>query len=154
MNKVAKILSAEDVMLDLDVKSKLALFEAVGKLWEDHHVIDAAKVVKNLLEREQLGSTGLGQGVAIPHARIKGLTEPAAIFVRTKEPLEFDSPDSIPVSLFFVLLVPSNANEQHLQVLSEIVEMLADNKFREHLRSCQQPEHVHEIFDKRISGKT
>jgi PTS system nitrogen regulatory IIA component len=148
MNKVAKIFSAEDVMLDLDVKSKLALFEAVGKLWEDHHVIDAARVVKSLLEREQLGSTGLGQGVAIPHARIKGLTEPIAIFVRTKEPLAFDSPDTVPVSLFFVFLVPSNANEQHLQMLSEIVEMLADNKFREHLKSCKKPHHIHEIFVK------
>jgi PTS system nitrogen regulatory IIA component len=150
MNKVAKIFSAEDVLLDLDVKSKLSLFEAVGKLWEDHHVIAANQVVKSLLEREHLGSTGLGQGVAIPHARIKGLAEPTAIFVRTKEPLEFDSPDTVPVSLFFVLLVPSEATEEHLQVLSEIVEMLADNKFREHLRSCQKADHIHEIF---VKGK-
>ena len=146
MNKVAQIFSAEDVLLDLDVKNRLALFEAVGRLWEDHHVIDAATVVKNLLEREQLGSTGLGQGVAIPHARIKGLTEPTAIFVRSKEPLEFDAPDTVPVSLFFVLLVPAKANEQHLQVLSEIVEMLADNAFRAHLKSCQKPQHIHDVF--------
>jgi len=150
MNKVANIFSAQDVLLDLDVNSKLALFEAVGKLWEDHHVIAAGQVIKSLLEREQLGSTGLGQGVAIPHARIKGLTEPKAIFVRTKEPLDFDSPDTVPVSLFFVLLVPSGATEEHLLVLSEIVDLLADNKFRQHLKSCQKPDHVHELF---LNGK-
>jgi len=149
-NRVAKLFTPNDVMLDLEVSNTLELFQAVGKLWEDHHVIAADQVVKSLFEREHLGSTGLGQGVAIPHARIKGLISPAGIFVRTEEPLEFDSPDSVPVTIFFFLLVPSEATEEHLVVLSEIVEMLADNKVREHLKSCKQASHIHEIF---VKGK-
>ena len=146
MSKVAKIFSAEDVLLDLDVKTRQALFEAVGNLWEDHHVIDAPQVVKSLLEREQLGSTGLGQGVAIPHARIVGLPEPTGIFVRTKSPLAFESPDTAPVSLFFVLLVPTEATVEHLDILREICEMLADNTFRQQLKSGKTPDEIHQFF--------
>jgi len=146
MNKVAKLFSADDVLLDLGVKSRRELFEAVGQFWEKHHVVDARQVVHSLFEREQFGSTGLGRGVAIPHARMSGPSQPKAIFVRTRDPLEFDAPDGVPVSLFLVLLVPSEATEVHLQILAEIAELLADNAFREQLQSCDSPEHIHELF--------
>ena len=148
MSQVAKIFSANDVLLDLDVNNKQALFDVVGKLWEDHNVIKASEVISSLHGREKLGSTGLGLGVAIPHARVESLATPTAIFVRTKKALEFDSPDGAPVNLFFFLLVPADATEQHLQVLAEIVEMLANAKFREHLQSCDNPAHAHELFVK------
>ena len=74
----------------------------------------------SLFAREKLGSTGLGQGIAIPHGRIKGLKDALGAFVRPRQPIPFDAPDGKPVSLVFVLLVPEQATEKHLQILSEL----------------------------------
>lgn len=108
MNSVARLFSSNDVLLDLDVPDKQALFEAVGRLWEDHHGMVPAEVVDSLNAREGLGSTGLGQGVAIPHARVNGLTKAVAAFVRSKQPIEFDSPDGKPVGYYFILGISKN----------------------------------------------
>jgi PTS system nitrogen regulatory IIA component len=146
MNSVAKLFSANDVLLDLDVSNKQALFEAVGCVWEKHRAIAAPMVADNLNAREKLGSTGLGQGVAIPHARIEGLTEAVAAFVRPKLPIEFESPDGKPVSYCFVLLVPVQATEQHLQILADVAEMLSNAQFRERLGSSRSPDEIHQLF--------
>ncbi len=150
MNTLANIFSASEIMLDLHARDAMELFSAVGKYWENHHVIPAQKVIKALLEREQLGSTGLGQGVAIPHARIRGLTKSTAMFVRTSEALAFGSPDSVPVSLFFIVLMPAEATEEHLVVLSEVVELFADSAFRTKLKSARDEEAVFALFMKRL----
>jgi PTS system nitrogen regulatory IIA component len=146
MNSVATLFSANDVLLDLDVSGKQALFEAVGRLWEQHRGIAATMVMDNLNAREKLGSTGLGQGVAIPHARIEGLSEAVAAFARPKVPIEFDSPDGKPVSYCFVLLVPARATEQHLQILAEVAEMLSNAQFRERLGAAKSPGDIHQLF--------
>jgi PTS system nitrogen regulatory IIA component len=146
MNTAATLFSANDVLLDLEVSGKQALFDAVGHLWETHRGMTAATVVDNLNARENLGSTGLGQGVAIPHARIADLTEAVAAFVRPKTPIEFGSPDGKPVSYFFVLLVPAQATEQHLQILAEVAEMLSNAQFRERLGSAKSPDAIHQLF--------
>jgi PTS system nitrogen regulatory IIA component len=146
MNSVAVVLSANDVLLDLDVKSKQTLFEAVGRLWEEHHGMAADEVVESLKAREKLGSTGLGQGVAIPHARVKGLTKAVAAFVQPKLPIEFDSPDGEPVAYCFVLLVPTLATEEHLKILAEVAEMLSNTQFREQLGAAKSPDQVYHLF--------
>jgi PTS system nitrogen regulatory IIA component len=146
MNSVAQLFTSKDVLLDLDVRNKQALFEAVGRLWEEHRGIAAAAVVENLNAREILGSTGLGQGVAIPHARVKGLSSAAAAFVRPKLPIDFDSPDGSPVAYCFVLLVPVQATEQHLQILANVAEMMSSARFREQLGEAGSPEQVYRLF--------
>ncbi len=93
----------------------------------------ATEVVDSLNAREKLGSAGLGQGVAIPHARVKGLAEPVAAFVRLKAPIAFGSPDGNPVSDCFVLLVPEQPTERHLQILVDIAQMLSKGQFRDRL---------------------
>ena len=99
-----------------------------------------------LIEREALGSTGLGRGVAIPHARVKGLQRAVAVFARFGTAIAFDAPDSKPVSDMLVLLVPERANDEHLKVLALVAEMFCDTCFRESLCSLADPSEVHRLF--------
>ena len=120
MNLIAKLLPPSNILLDLDVTSKKRMFEQAGLLFENNQGVARSLVFDSLFARERLGSTGLGQGVAIPHGRIKGLKEAVGAFVRLAQPVPFDAPDGKPVSLVFLLLVPEQATEQHLRVLSEL----------------------------------
>lgn len=133
MTNIAKILPPANVLLDLEVSSKKRAFEQAGLLFENNCSIARSTVSDNLFARERLGSTGLGHGVAVPHGRIKGLKAPIAAFVRLAEPIPFESPDGQPVSLLIFLLMPDNVTQQHLEILSEIAEMLSNESFRESL---------------------
>ena len=139
MNLIAALLPASNVLLDLEVSSKKRLFEQAGLLFENNQGIGRGLVFDNLFARERLGSTGLGQGVAIPHGRIKGLKDAVGAFVRLATPVPFDAPDGKPVNLVFVLLVPEQANEQHLQILSELAQMFSDRAFRAQLTTSADP---------------
>jgi PTS system nitrogen regulatory IIA component len=131
MSLVAKLLPPANMLLDLQVSSKKRLFEQVGLLFENNHGIGRSLVFDSLFARERLGSTGLGQGVAIPHGRIKGLKDALGAFVRLAQAVPFDAPDAKPVQLLFVLLVPEQATEKHLQILSELAQMFSDRALRE-----------------------
>src|SRR3954471_708848 len=144
MSLVAKLLSPSHVLLDLQASSKKRLFEQAGLLFENHDGIARSLVFDSLLSRERLGSTGLGQGVAIPHGRIKGLKEAVGALVRLAQPVPFDAPDGQPVTLVFVLLVPEHATERHLQILSELAQMFADRELRERLASDTNPGSLHQ----------
>jgi PTS system nitrogen regulatory IIA component len=130
MNRLAKLLPLENVVLGLAVTSKKRVFEQAGLIFENQHGIARSVVTDNLFARERLGSTGLGEGVAIPHGRIKGLKQPLAAFVRLQEPIAFESPDGQPVGLLIFLLVPEQATQQHLEILSEIAQLLSDREAR------------------------
>lgn len=133
MNRIAKLLPARNILLNIASTSKKRLFEQLGLMFENEHGIERGKVFDSLFARERLGSTGLGQGVAIPHGRIKGLKEAMAAVVRVSEPIPFDAPDSLPVSLLVFLLVPEHATEEHLEILSELAELLSDPVARDTL---------------------
>jgi PTS system nitrogen regulatory IIA component len=134
MSLVAKILTPSHVSLDLQASSKKRLFEQAGLLFD------------SLFARERLGSTGLGQGVAIPHGRIKGLKEALGAFVRLAQPVPFDAPDGGPVSLVFVLLVPEKATEKHLQILSELAQMFSDKALREAMGRAADAAALYELI--------
>ena len=146
MSQIAQLLSIENIVLDLDVTSKKRVFEHAGLLFENHQGIARSTVFDSLFAREKLGSTGLGLGIAIPHGRIKGLEEATGALLRLRTPVPFDSPDGKPVSLLFVLLVPEHANEQHLQILSELAERFSDRNCREALAKAESAEAVLEIL--------
>ena len=145
MSLVAKLLSPSRVVLDLQASSKKRLFEQAGLLFENQDGIARSLVFDSLFARERLGTTGLGQGVAIPHGRIKGLKEAVGAFVRLKQPIPFDAPDGQPVSLIFVLLVPDRATDLHLQILSELAQMFSDKPFRERLLAAATPAEVSQL---------
>jgi PTS system nitrogen regulatory IIA component len=146
MNQISALLPVEHVLIGLDVGSKKRLFEQVGLMFENSRQIARAKVFDSLFDREKLGSTGLGHGVAIPHGRIKGLKEAVAAFVRLAEPIAFDAPDGRPVNILVVLLVPEQATQQHLDILSELAQMLSDRGFRESLLQAGDPSVAHTLL--------
>ena len=146
MNLIASLLSPENVLVDLDASSKKRVFEQAGLIFENHQDIGRSIVFDSLFARERLGSTGLGQGVAIPHGRIKGLKEATGAVIRLANPIPFDAPDGKPVSLLFVLLVPEQATEQHLQLLSELAQLFSDAQFRERIAQAQDAAAVHALF--------
>jgi nitrogen PTS system EIIA component len=146
MNRLATILPADNVSVHVDASSKKRAFEAAGLLFENHHSLARALVTDNLFARERLGSTGLGHGVAIPHGRIKGLKNPLAAVLRLAQPIGFDAPDDEPVSLLIFLLVPEAATQRHLEILSEIAEMLSDRDLREHLKTEADPVALHRLI--------
>ena len=146
MSLVAKLLPPANVLLDLPVSSKKRLFEQVGLLFENNHGIARSLVFDSLFARERLGSTGLGQGVAIPHGRIKGLKDALGAFVRLGQPVPFDAPDGKPVSLLFVLLVPEQATEKHLQILSELAQMFSDRALREAMAAAADAGALHQLI--------
>ena len=146
MNLISAILPLENVLLDADSTSKKRVFERVGILFENTRHIGSSQVFDSLFAREKLGSTGLGQGVAIPHGRIKSLRDAVAAFVKTEAAIPFDAPDGQPVNLIFVLLVPERATDLHLQLLGELAQMFSDKNFREQLQASNDPEVIHQLF--------
>jgi PTS system nitrogen regulatory IIA component len=131
MNRLASILSAAHVLVQVEATSKKRAFEEAGLLFENLHGLSRALVTDSLFSRERLGSTGLGHGVAIPHGRIKGLKSPMAAVFQLANPISFDAPDELSVNLLIFLLVPEAATQKHLEILSEIAEMLSDAALRE-----------------------
>ena len=146
MNRLSAILPAPQVLVSVDATSKKRAFEEAGLLFESLHGLNRALITDSLFARERLGSTGLGHGVAIPHGRIKGLKDAAGAFLRLATPVQFDAPDGRPVSMLFVLLVPEQANETHLQLLSELAQMFSDREFREALQNAPDAAHIHQMF--------
>ncbi|QKO23573.1 PTS sugar transporter subunit IIA [Rhodoferax sp. BAB1] len=146
MNRLASILPTAQVLVHVDATSKKRAFEEVGLLFENLHGLNRALVTDSLFARERLGSTGLGHGVAIPHGRIKGLKSPMAAVVQLAQPIGFDAPDELPVSLLIFLLVPEAATQKHLEILSEIAELLSDTALRAKLNTCATSGELHELI--------
>jgi len=146
MNLVSKLLPASNIVIDLEASSKKRVFEQAGLLFENNQGIARSQVFDSLFAREKLGSTGLGQGVAIPHGRIKGLRDAVGAFIRMTTPVQFDAPDGKAVTLLFVLLVPEQATEHHLQILSELAQMFSDKGFRDNLANAADSAAIHALF--------
>jgi len=145
MSLVAKLLAPDHTVVDLPASSKKRLFEQAGLLFENHDGLARSIVYESLFARERLGSTGLGQGVAIPHGRIKGLKEALGAFIRLAQPIPFDAPDGAPVTLVFVLLVPEKATEKHLQILSELAQMFSDKALRDEMTGAPDAAALHRL---------
>ena len=146
MNRIASILPAAQVLVHVEASSKKRAFEEVGLLFENLHGLNRALITDSLFARERLGSTGLGHGVAIPHGRIKGLKSPMAAVLHLAQPIGFDAPDEQLVGLLIFLLVPEAAPQQHLEILSEIAELLSDAPLREQLAQTTDSLQLHSLI--------
>ena len=146
MSLLGDLLTPSDILLGVDAGSKERVFELVSALLYGRCGFAQAQLVDSLLACEECGSTAIGHGVAIPHARIKGLARPVGVYVRTKSPIPFDAPDGKPVSDLIVLLVPEQAAQQHLKLLGEVAEMFGDVTFRQRLRAAVDPAEVHRLL--------
>jgi PTS system nitrogen regulatory IIA component len=136
MSLIASLLPASHVLVDSPAADRRAVFEEVALLLESKTGVKRALILDSLLARERLGSTGLGQGIAIPHGRVRGLREAVGAFVRTRDPVEFEAPDERPVSLIFVLLVPEKSTDLHLEILGELAQMFSNRELRAKLAAA------------------
>jgi PTS system nitrogen regulatory IIA component len=146
MNPVGELLTIDDIRLDLDVSSKAQVLAEIAALLAARNGLSNEKILEGLTAREQLGSTGMGHGVAIPHARTNRCSMPAAVFVRTRAPIAFDAPDGKPVSVFLGLIVPDQATERHLLILATAAAMFADKPFREGLKTTEGAAAIRELL--------
>ncbi len=146
MNQIASLLTLPRIMLDVETDNKRQLFEFVGQHYAEDMGVVPAMIVDSLLAREKLGSTGLGQGVAVPHGRIKGLKLAIGVLIRLNPAIDFDAPDRLPVKLLFVLFVPANATDQHLQILGELAQLFSDKELRQALLSSSDSGEAFELI--------
>lgn len=147
MTRIARLFSADDVLLDVRADSKGALFDIVGDRMERELGIPGAWVSEALARREQIGSTALGQGFAIPHARVGHLSHIRLFYARLSPALEFGAPDRRPVTDALFILVPRPATEAHLQLLAEAAAMFGDRVFRQQLDHAGDASTVKALFD-------
>lgn len=149
LSTIAKYLWPEDILLDIEVDSKDQLLEKIGRHMEREHGLSPERVVAGLARREQVGSTALGEGIAITHAKVEELTRIQIAYLRLKRPIHYDAPDGRPVSDVLVLLVPKRATEEHLLILADASQIFADFEFRERLHSCRHALEVKTLFESR-----
>lgn len=134
---ISDLLSPERIRFDVHSSSKKRLLELISKeLARNSETLSAREIFESLCARERLGSTGLGNGVAIPHGRVKGSDTVQASFIRLKKPLAFDAIDGEPVDLLFALAVPEQCNEDHLKLLAQVAQIFSDPDLLESLRQA------------------
>ena len=146
MTDLTQILSPSRCRSQVPGNSKKRIFEEVAELLvADQPGLDAATVVGSLLAREKLGSTGLGRGIAIPHCRLEGCQQPLGVLMSLATPTDFDAPDDEPVDLLCVLVVPGEANQEHLEILAALARLFNQDELCGALRACDTGEELFEV---------
>lgn len=126
--------------------SKKRIFETAAGLVCDHHAeLDTNEVYGKLLAREKLGSTALGEGIAIPHCRISNCDQAIVALITLAAGIDFDAPDNHPVDIFFLLLVPEEAQQEHLNILAGLAQLLSNAEFCAALRAASSDEELHRV---------
>lgn len=143
---IGDLLSDEHVLLGVEVVDRESLFARIAQWLEQRFGLPAADIKKELAGREALGSTGLGQGVAVPHVHLKALRQAVVLYARPIVPIPFDAHDGNPVTDFMVLFVPPRSDALHLRLLAETAERFCDHRFRERLHACRDSQAVREVF--------
>jgi len=146
MKTVAANLLPQDILLDVDAADRAQLFAMIGRHMGDSHGLDAHLVAHCLSRREQAGSTAVGSGVAIPHARIDRLDQVRVLYVRLRAAIPFAAPDKLPVSHVLALLVPYPSSEEHLILLADAARLFADRTFRDRLSEAADLHEVTRLF--------
>lgn len=145
---IGEILDRGGIAIDVHASSKKKLLEQIAELFaEKLPGADSGKIFSTLIERENLGSTGIGHGVALPHGRIARLDEVVGFFLRLQTPLDFDAVDHLPVSLVFAILVPEQATEAHLKLLASLASIFRDEQARQQLLESSDPSIIRNIFN-------
>ena len=143
---ISALLSPQKIFIDTEVSSKKKLLELIANIVADQTQLPESIIFSNLLNRERLGSTGLGQGFAVPHARIPELDKTLACFFRLKEAVNFESPDNRPVDLVFTIVIPEEATEEHLLILSSLARIFSNNEVCEAIRAAGSKDEIEQII--------
>ncbi len=145
--QISEILSSDSILCGQTSTSKKTALEELSKLLADKDTsLSYIEVFDCLVAREKLGSTGLGNGIAIPHGRLKGGKKTIAAFMQLQHGIEYDAVDEAPVDLLFALLVPEDSTDEHLQTLSHLAEMFSNTETLEQLRSGLTADGIYKIL--------
>ena len=144
--ELADILAERAVLCCTGVKTKRQLFEELAERAAELSGQPAADILDSITSREELGSTGLGNGIAIPHGKIAGLKEVVALFARLDKPIEFDAVDDQPVDLVVMLLAPAGAGADHLKALSRVARLLRTEAVVDQLRQLDDPKQLRAVL--------
>lgn len=153
MVDVDEFLSQDRLLLDFPSTSKPQLFHDLAALAGTATGVDPATILASLEQREKLGTTGIGDGVAIPHARVAGLDKLTGYFVRLAAPIEYDALDDAPVDLVFLLVAPESASTLQLKALARIARLLRDAELAARLRTDSAPADMFELLRGRVPGQ-
>lgn len=146
--RLADVLSKENIIVDLKARRKSDVLDEMVAEISRAGSMDREKVLSALLEREKLGTTGIGHGVAIPHGKIRGIADIRVFFGRSRAGVDFDSMDKMPVHLIFLIIAPENSASAHLKILASISHLLKNMDFRETLMKAESgPEIYRAIMD-------
>ena len=144
--QIRHVLSPQLTFAGVEGGSKKRVLELIGKLIAQHTQLNADAIYESLIAREKLGSTGFGNGIAIPHCRLEQCSEVVGALLQLESRIEFDSLDGEPVDLIFVLLVPQEANEQHLDILKALAEKLDREELRDALRQAPDAQTLYRVM--------
>ncbi|KJH80066.1 PTS IIA-like nitrogen regulatory protein PtsN [Pseudomonas sp. KSR10] len=154
MIRIENILTPGRSLVNVPGGSKKRVLEQIAKvLGQDLPDLDSQAIFESFIAREKLGSTGFGNGIAIPHCRMPGCTSPLSAVLRLDAPVDFDAIDGAPVDLLFVLLVPEAATDEHLELLRQIASMLDREDVRERLRQAPTGQHLYQAIVDIQSGR-
>lgn len=144
---ISSLLAPERVFTDANLSSKKRLLEFIAEQVSGQLSIPQNVIFNKLLERERLGSTGLGQGFAVPHARLDDLTETHACFVKLDTPINYDAMDHEPVDLIFSIFIPEASTEEHLQILAKLARLFSQPQVTAGIRQCSTAQDIMQLIN-------
>lgn len=150
--EIADLLAPEAVLASLKISGKKALLQEMAERAAKLTGIPERRIFETLIERERLGSTGMGQGIAIPHGRIAGLSKIVGLFARLDTPIGYEAVDDQPVDLVFMLLAPEGAGADHLKALARVSRLLRNKQTCEKLRAASKPEVLYALLTEPTNG--
>jgi PTS system nitrogen regulatory IIA component len=150
---IGELLDRTAISARVSAANKKKALAVIAEIAARNFGLEPGNVLDALVERETAGSTGVGHGVAVPHARLEGLQRMRGIFVRLEQPVEFESVDDQPVDLLFALFAPKNAGAEHLRALARVSRLLRQGELREQLRKARSADAVHALLVQDISAR-
>ncbi|MEM7179077.1 MAG: PTS sugar transporter subunit IIA [Pseudomonadota bacterium] len=144
--ELSDLIGPEKIIASHKITGRKHLFQEIAARAQDLHGLKPRAVIEGLLEREKLGSTAMGSGIAIPHARLEGIDRISGFFVRLEKPLDFEAADGLGVDLIFVLLVPEETGTDHLRALAKVSRLLRDQDFCTKLRAGGDPNALYALM--------
>jgi len=149
---ISELISPERISCCAHEKSKKRSLERASDLLASSTPnLTPEEIFNSLIERERLGSTGVGHGVALPHGRLHGREQAIAAFIKLETAVEYDSIDNEPVDLIYALLVPDHFTNEHLEIISQLANWFSDAEFRKQLRECETSEQIYQCL-REITG--
>ncbi len=151
--EIAELVSPQSVISNLNVSSKKQALQGLAHRAAEIIGLHEHAIFDTLLERERLGTTGVGVGIAIPHGKLPQIDRLYGLFARLDHPIDFEADDDQPVDLIFLLLAPESAGADHLKALSQVSRLLRDKSFCEKLRGCDSAEAIYALLTNNSSSR-